>query len=353
MENLQIEYIALKDLKPYEKNVRKHGKEDVEKIEASIRDYGMCDPIGIWSDKNIIVEGHGRLQALKNMGCTEAPCIRLDHLTDEQRRGYAIAHNKTAENSEWDYDFLNEEMAELPEIDFSEYGFDDINYDDLFEKELEQKHNKEETQRRVENILNLEFAQFEGAGKYDIPILQPVYDLPEIKEWIGFNYVLSDEDPEGKAVHFFLSDYQFERVWNNPEKYIDKLRRYVCVATPDFSPYGDMPLATQIFNIYRKNWVGAFLQMHGVTVIPTVRASTDERSMEFYLDGIPENAHVIISNMWTESEAGKNSFKNEYETMVEKLHPNKIFMYGKRMEELTENIEYIETFARKRYNKDG
>lgn len=83
----------------------------------------MCDPIGIWSDKNIIVEGHGRLLALKKLGFTEAPCIRLDHLTDEQRKAYALAHNKTAEMSEWDFDKLNEELAELRDMDFDMLAF--------------------------------------------------------------------------------------------------------------------------------------------------------------------------------------------------------------------------------------
>lgn len=196
--------------------------------------------------------------------------------------------------------------------------------------------------------MNLEHSQFEGSGKYDIPKLEPIYELPEIKEWIGFNYVLSDDEPEGKAVHFFIDDYQFERLWNNPDRYVDKLKKYVCVATPDFSPYGDMPLATQIFNMYRKAWVGAYLQKNGVTVIPTVRASTDERSLDFFLDGMPEQSIVIISNMWTKDKASFEYFRKEYNLMVEKLNPSKIFVYGKEME-FKENVEMINTFARKRF----
>lgn len=123
---LHIEYIALDKLTPYENNARKHQAEDLKTIEASITDFGMCDPIGIWSDKNIIVEGHGRLLALKKLGYTEAPCIRLDHLTDEQRKAYALAHNKTAEMSEWDFDKLDAELAELrDEFDMVAFGFDE------------------------------------------------------------------------------------------------------------------------------------------------------------------------------------------------------------------------------------
>lgn len=117
---LKIEYLPIKDLRPYEKNTRKHQKKDVDNIARSIEKFGMNDPIGIWKD-NIIVEGHGRLLACKQLGMTEVPCVRLDHLTDEQRREYAIAHNATAELSEWDLDILTDELAEL---DFSGFDFD-------------------------------------------------------------------------------------------------------------------------------------------------------------------------------------------------------------------------------------
>lgn len=117
---LKIEYLPIKALKPYEKNTRKHQKKDIDNIARSIEKFGMNDPIGIWKD-NIIVEGHGRMLACKQLGMTEVPCVRLDHLTDEQRREYAIAHNATAELSMWDLDILTDELAEL---DFSGFDFD-------------------------------------------------------------------------------------------------------------------------------------------------------------------------------------------------------------------------------------
>lgn len=350
---MQIKMLKIKDIAPYDKNPRRNG-EAVKYVAESIKQFGFKNPIII--DKNgVIVAGHTRLKAAKQLKMTEVPCIVADDLTDEQVKAFRLADNKVSEKAEWDFDLLESELENIIDLDMEQFGFDldELNMDFELEKELEQKKNQEETQRRVENILNLEYAQFKGSGKYDIPIIKPVYDLPEIKEWIGFNYVLSDEEPAGKAVHFFIDDYQFERVWSNPERYVDKLKRYVCVATPDFSPYGDMPLAAQIFNIYRKNWVGAFLQNNGITVIPTVRASTDERSLDFYIDGFPQKSIVLISNMWTKSETEKNVFLKEYQTMVERLRPKKIFVYGKQMNELTENIEYIKTFTAKRWYNNG
>ena len=339
MNNLTIEVLKIDDLKPYKKNAKKHPKKQIERIANSIESFGMCDPIGIWGKDNIIVEGHGRLEALKLLGYDEAPCIRLDHLTDEERKAYTLAHNKVAE-SEWDFDLLNDELNDIYSFDMEDFGFEFV----------DEEKNKIDTQNKVEGILNLNKATFPGVGKYDIPQLATIYEneIGEIREWIGFNYVLNDKEPEGKAVHFFIDDYQFQRLWNSPEKYLEKLSRYEAVLTPDFSPYADMPLATQIFNHYRKHWVGALMQEYGVKVVPTIRASRDERSLDFYLDGEPKGGVVCISSMWTSDDEAREYFLREYETMQKVLKPEKIYVYGNEVEGLKGNIEYIQPFTRKR-----
>lgn len=120
---MNIEYIDIKDLKEYDRNARKHADADLATIEASIKEFGFNDPVGIWSEKNIIVEGHGRVMAARRLNMDKVPCIRLDHLTDEQRRAYALAHNKTAEMSEWDIDILESELTSIEDIDMTSFGF--------------------------------------------------------------------------------------------------------------------------------------------------------------------------------------------------------------------------------------
>ena len=115
---LQIEYLPIEALEQYSNNTRKHGAEDIAQIQKSIQKFGFSDPIGIWSDHNVIVEGHGRLAAAKGLGMKEVPVIRLDHMTDEERRQYGIMHNKTAELSQWDFEMLEKELEYLDMSDF-------------------------------------------------------------------------------------------------------------------------------------------------------------------------------------------------------------------------------------------
>lgn len=110
-------------------------------------------------------------------------------------------------------------------------------------------------------------AIFQGAGEYDIPIIEPT-KITE-NNFIGFNEVLSSKQNKC-GVHFFLDDYQFQRLWNTPDRYIESLQKFSCVLSPDFSLYTDYPTALQIYNHYRKHWIGAYLQLYGIEVIPTI-----------------------------------------------------------------------------------
>lgn len=121
-EKLKIEYVSIDSIMPYVKNAKEHPQQQIEQIKRSIKDYGMNDPIGVWH--NEIVEGHGRLMACKELGITEVPIIRLEHMSDEQRKQYMLVHNQTTMNSDFDLDILSEELDSLLDFDAEFYDFD-------------------------------------------------------------------------------------------------------------------------------------------------------------------------------------------------------------------------------------
>lgn len=130
--NLKIEYVKTEDLKTYENNAKLHPAEQIEQIKKSIQEFGMNDPIAVWQD-NVIIEGHGRLIACRELGMKKVPVIRLDGLTDEQRRAYMLVHNKLTMNSGFDFDILQEELESLSDFDMEDFGF---SIDDIPEEEL-------------------------------------------------------------------------------------------------------------------------------------------------------------------------------------------------------------------------
>lgn len=126
MDKLKIEYIDIDTIKPYENNAKIHTKEQIEQIKKSIQEFGNNDPIAIWGKDNIIIEGHGRYLALKELGYKEVPIIRLSDLTDEQRKAYTLVHNKLTMNTDFDLDIFETELESIDNIDMSVYGFKDI-----------------------------------------------------------------------------------------------------------------------------------------------------------------------------------------------------------------------------------
>lgn len=113
----KIKLVALSSLKKYSKNARTHSKEQVEAIANSMKEFGFNNPILVDST-NTIVAGHGRMEAAKLIGLKKVPTIKLEHLTDAQRRAYIIADNKLALNAEWDEDLLSQELLDLTDMSF-------------------------------------------------------------------------------------------------------------------------------------------------------------------------------------------------------------------------------------------
>ena len=130
---LEIIEMKISDIKPFPQNAKKHPPEQIEQIRRSIAEFGMNDPIAI-DERNVVIEGHGRLLALKAMRAECVPCIRLSHLTEEQKRAYILAHNKLTLNSGFDTGMLLGELDFLRDggFDVSLTGFDAVEMEDLF-----------------------------------------------------------------------------------------------------------------------------------------------------------------------------------------------------------------------------
>ncbi len=130
--DLNVQQIALEQLVPYARNARTHSESQVAQIAGSIAEFGFVNPVLVGGD-NVIIAGHGRVMAAKKLGLQTVPTIKLDHLTENQRRALVIADNKIAENAGWDEELLRLELQNLADEDFDLdlLGFDDVELDDL------------------------------------------------------------------------------------------------------------------------------------------------------------------------------------------------------------------------------
>lgn len=151
---MKIEKINIDDIKEYENNAKLHPAEQIEQIKNSIKEFGNNDPIAI-DENNVIIEGHGRYIALKKLGYKEVEVIRLNHLTEEQKKAYMLVHNKLTMNTDFDFELLSEELNNILDIDMEEFGFD-LDIEDDIEEEKEIKDLSGELKETFEVIIECE-----------------------------------------------------------------------------------------------------------------------------------------------------------------------------------------------------
>lgn len=145
MQELNIVYKNIKELKPYKKNAKKHSKEQVEQIANSIKEFGFTQPV-IIDKNNCVVAGHGRILGAKKAGLKQVPTLTLEELTEEQIKAYRLVDNKLNE-SDWDFSLLDEELEDLiDDIDMDLFGFDT----NMSDEELEKKKIEFEIKEKYE-----------------------------------------------------------------------------------------------------------------------------------------------------------------------------------------------------------
>lgn len=133
MADLKIEKVKIDDIKTYENNAKLHPAEQIEQIKKSIEKFGFNDPIAI-DENNVIIEGHGRYIACKELDYKEIPCIRLIGLDEEKKKAYMLVHNKLTMNSGFDIELLSDELDSILNINMEDFGFDfniDLDFDDV------------------------------------------------------------------------------------------------------------------------------------------------------------------------------------------------------------------------------
>lgn len=175
---------------------------------------------------------------------------------------------------------------------------------------------------------NLDKLHYTDKGAFDIPRLAPFImgKIPE--KWIGFNEVNSFKgDRSLTGVHFFIDDYQFERVWNCPSKYISILKKYACVIAPDFSMYEDMPFTMQLWNLYRSMYLAKLFEVNGVKVIANLMWS----SKIFISDIYAKNSTAAVCSVGIRD---KMKFKDELMKMIDITKPKKLIYFGSKIDGL-------------------
>ncbi len=323
---MEIISVPIDDIKSYQNNAKLHPQSQIEQIKQSITDFGFNDPLAI-DENNVIIEGHGRFKAIQQMGYTEVPCIRLSHMTEQQKKAYILAHNKLTMNTDFDPDMLAMELEGIIDFDMEEYGFD---IPDIFdEPDDEEPPEKESHRAKTYKEYNLDLLDMNRVeGFYDIPTLEPTQHIP--KDLIGFNYMLSSNE-KASGIHCFVDDYHFERLWNNPRRYLEKLKEFDCFLTPDFSLYLDMPMAMKIWNVYRSRLIGQFMQDNGVTVIPTISWAESD-TFDFAFAGIEKGSVVAISTIGVKTNGtAMKVWKDGVEELIKRIQPEAILVYGGRI----------------------
>ena len=175
----------------------------------------------------------------------------------------------------------------------------------------------------VFNAFLVTFATY--AGLFEFPIINPTYALPN--RLIAFSKAVSCKD-YNQWIHFYEDDYLFERIWRNPRRYLPILKKYNGVILPDFSLYRDMPLAMQIWNIYRSRAIGHWLQANGVCVIPNIRFG-DRRTYRICCDGIAKHCVIAVGAHGNLKLAeDRNIFLDGLNEVVKRLEPTAIVIYG-------------------------
>ena len=322
---MELHSLKIDDLIPYEKNPR-NNDQAVQYVANSIKEFGFQVPIVI-DKNNVIVAGHTRLKAAKLLKMSEVPCVRAANLSDEQVKAFRIADNSVSEIATWNEDLLKIELEDIS-LSITDFGIEipEIELEPIKTEISEEGYFGDERERtnRGYNLDLLSGCNFTN-DYWQMPIIYNNDIVPD--DLIGFNYAGTSKQKD-LGIHFYLDDYQFERVWNCPERYVDMFKEYDCILSPDFSLYSDMPLAMKVWNVYRSRLLGAYYQSNGIPVIPTI-SWAEKETCDFCFRGVPRESSLSISTIGVkQNKDAMRIWLEGVKEMLKVLNPKTILIYG-------------------------
>lgn len=185
---------------------------------------------------------------------------------------------------------------------------------------------------------------FKSTGRWGIPLIRKQELLTNDIMLVACSDTRANDNEENKkkGVHFFVDDYRFNGIYDNPERTFERYSQYEFLLSPDFSTYADMDFWRQLESVAKNRWVGAYWQSKGMTVVPTISWS-DARSFEFCFDGIEQGSIVAVGMIGCKH--AKFQFMRGYNEMLKRILPSKIICFGTPFPEMQGNIIAVDYMA--------
>lgn len=203
-----------------------------------------------------------------------------------------------------------------------------------------------QTDSRKMRFCNLHLCrELEYCGEFGFPMVkQYVGEVP--KSFLPFNISLSSRE-YGSGVHFFIDDYQFERVWRMPERYLPLLSRFRCVVAPDFSLFVDVPDVVNLWNIYRNRLIASWLQCNGVNLLPSVSWGNRD-SFRYCFEGLPDNSIIVVGHTSVGRDVRYSQLWHQgIRELVKRKSPRKLVIYGKPCNVDFDDVVFIDDYISK------
>lgn len=363
-KNISVEYVGIDTVRPDPSNPRQISAAELEKLKTSITTFGLIDPIIVRLDM-LLIGGHQRLEAARQLGFTTVPVIKLD-LTTVQTKALNLALNQIG--GDWDAAKLETLVKEIEAEDQSLLkvaGFSEKEMNALL---------REDTWMQTVAPIKLEVSTVEHIDKdspfqstelYDFPPLLPnrMGSIPATLETWAPNarietdgvaylwlHVPKEPLPNPSVFLFYTDDGDFDYLWEDPERALPIFAKYntQSVVMPDFSLYAKSPQAVRIYNAYRSRYVSRYWQERGIAIIPSITAGTD-RDLDMIVVGFPKTCPVVaISGQSIDDNLFvKASRQKMIDRVISKVDFETLLVYGAKDKE----HEWFSTLSEARHKK--